>query len=110
MGLGPTLNKDKIKNKLNMVTIDNFTKIRNSVNGSPRYVIHFLRLLTKEEQDDIRAKARPMQPVNDMYMEAVNKAKGLGGKRYRGKDYGGGIVFQTPNLQDLANRINKLLE
>lgn len=93
-----------------MIAADNFTRVNNDVNGNPRYVIHFLDLLTSKEQDEISAKAMPMQAVSDMYREAVNKAADIGGKRYRGKDYGGGIVFQTPNIQDKVNKINNLLK
>lgn len=93
-----------------MITADNFTRVNSDVNGNPRYVIHFLNLLTSKEQDEISAKARPMQAISDMYREAVNKATGIGGKRYKGKDFGGGIVFQSPNIQDKVNKINNLLK
>ena len=92
-----------------MITANNFTRVNNDVNGNPRYVIHFLDLLTSKEQDEISAKARPMQAISDMYREAVNKASDIGGKRYRGKDFGGGIVFQSYNIQSTANDINGLL-
>lgn len=93
-----------------MITVDNFTRVNNDINGNPRYVIHFLNLLTSKEQDEISAKARPMQAISDMYREAVNKASDIGGKRYRGKDFGGGIVFEAHNLQYVANKINDLLK
>lgn len=93
-----------------MITTDNFTRVNNDVNGNPRYVLHFLDLLTREQQDEIRTKARPFQAINDMYAEAVNKARKIGGKRYKGKDYGGGIVFQSYNLTETANEINELLK
>ena len=93
-----------------MITANNFTRVNNDVNGNPRYVIHFLDLLTSKEQDEISTKARPMQAINDMYREAVNKAADMGGKRYRGKDFGGGIVFEAHNLQYIINKINNLLK
>lgn len=93
-----------------MITADNFTRVNNDVNGNPRYVIHFLELLTSKEQDEISAKARPMQAISDMYQESVNKASDIGGKRYRGKDFGGGIVFQSYNINDTAKQINELLK
>lgn len=76
-----------------MIIADNFTRVNNDINGNPRYVIHFLELLTSREQDEISAKAKPMQAISDMYREAVNKASDIGGKRYRGKDFGGGHCF-----------------
>jgi hypothetical protein len=93
-----------------MVTTENFTRVNNDINGNPRYVIHFLDLLTDKEQDEIKANARPFQFINDMYNEAINKAKTIGGKKYRGKDFGGGIVFQSYNLYDTAKDINELLK
>lgn len=93
-----------------MVTKDNFTKVNSDINGNPRYVIHFLDLLTTEEQNEIHAKARPFKGVSDCYDYAAQKAKQIGGKRYNGKDYGGGIVFQSYNITDTANKINKLLK
>lgn len=85
-----------------------FTRINNDVNGNPRYVVHFLALLTDAEQTEIRAKAKPFEAVSDMYAYAVKKANKIGGKKYRGKDFGGGIVFQSYNIQDTESKINDL--
>jgi len=93
-----------------MITKDDFTRVNNDVNGNPRFVIHFLNVLTEKEQDEIRAKARPFGAVSDMYEAALQKVRKIGGKRYRGKDFGGGIVFQSYNLTETANDINELLK
>ena len=85
-----------------------FTRINNDVNGNPRYVVHFFSLLTDKEQQEIRAKAKPFQAVSDMYNFAASKANKIGGKKYRGKDFGGGIVFQSYNIQDTERNINEL--
>ena len=90
------------------IIIEDFTRVNNDINGKPRYVIHFLDLLTNKEQDEIKSNARPFEFINDMYNEAVFKARKIGGKKYRGKDFGGGIVFQSYNLQSLVNNINEL--
>lgn len=93
-----------------MTTQIEFTRVNNDVNGNPRYVCHFLDLLSNKEQDEISAKARPMQSISDMYREAVNKAHAIGGKKYNGKDFGGGIVFQSHNInkteKDILNLVN----
>ena len=34
----------------------------------------------------------------------------IGGRKYHNKSYGGGIVFQSYNLQDTADTINKLIK
>ena len=55
-------------------------RVENDVNGNPRYVIHFLSLANN-------------------YNEALNKARKIGGKKYRAKWFGGGIVFSSYNLE-----------
>lgn len=85
-----------------------FKRVNNDVNGNPRYVCHFLTLLSSKEQDDISSKARPMQSISDMYREAVNKARSIGGRKYNGKDFGGGIVFQSYNIHELEKDILNL--
>lgn len=66
-----------------------FTRVNNDVNGNPRYVFHFLS-------------------IDSQYKRAVEKAKKIGGKAYRGKSYGGGIVIQSYNLHDTARDIATL--
>jgi len=79
-----------------MKTIE-FTRIANSVNGKPRYVAHFFSLLKDEEQ------------TVSNYELACKRANKLGGKKYRGKDFGGGIVFQSNNIYWTEQRINEML-
>ncbi len=67
----------------------NFTRVNNDVNGNPRYVFHFLS-------------------IDSQYKRAVEMSKKIGGKAYRGKSYGGGIVIQSYNLHDTAHHINAL--
>lgn len=58
----------------------------NDVNGNPRYVVHFLS-------------------IHKDYETACKMAKKIGGRKYRGKDFGGGIVFQSYNPDDLVKEI-----
>jgi hypothetical protein len=99
---------DKPLKLTTMKTSIDFTRINNDVNGNPRYVCHFLSLLSTKEQDEISSKARPFQSINDMYREAVNKARTIGGRKYTAKNYGGGIVFQSYNIADLEKSILEL--
>lgn len=85
-----------------------FTRVNNDVNGNPRYVVHFFALLSDKEQQEISDKAKPFQYITDAYNYAVKKANKIGGKRYRGKDFGGGIVFQSYNINDLEREIIEL--
>ncbi len=81
------LKKQLVKPKtMNKLTDIEFTRVNNDVNGNGRVVVHFLEFLTKNEID--RA------PVSELYKLAVKKAKKIGGRKYRAKSYGGGIVFQ----------------
>ena len=80
-----------------MKTID-FTRVNNDFCGNPRYVTHFFSLLKEDEQ------------TISNYNLAVKRANKLGGKKYRGSDFGGGIVFQSYNLGELKKRICLMLE
>ena len=51
-----------------------------------RYVCHFVNLASD-------------------YEEAIERAKTIGGKAYRAKWYGGGIVFTTDNIFETAAQI-----
>ncbi len=79
-----------------MKTIE-FTRVNNDFCGNPRYVTHFYSLLNEDEQ------------TLSNYKLAVKRANKLGGKVYRGSDFGGGIVFQGYSTERLAQRINDLL-
>lgn len=80
----------------------NFTRINNDVNGNPRYVVHFLNFLNDEEKSFL--------PFTKKYEYALKKAKFLGGKKYDNKQYGGGVVFQSYNNDELEKLINELRE
>lgn len=76
-----------------------YKRINNDINGNPRFVFHFLAFLGTEEGY-----------ILDLYKIAVKKAKKIGGKAYRGKDFGGGIVLQSYNIQETMQRIKRLAE
>lgn len=78
-----------------MITKDDFTRINNDVNGNPRFVCHFLKFITDKDSND--------------YDLALSRAKQLGGRKFHNKQYGGGIVFQSYNLQYTCNSINELV-
>lgn len=76
-----------------------FTRVNNDTNGNPRYVVHFLDFL-KDEDKELN--------FEESYNLAYKRAKEIGGKKYKGKDFGGGFVFQSYNNQDLEKRIISL--
>ena len=59
-------------------------RIPNDVNGNPRYVVHFL---------DLNIKLSDYDNINKLY----------GFNKYRAKWFGGGVVFQSYNIQDTLN-------
>lgn len=67
------------------------TRINSDTNGNPRYVIHFLALANE-------------------YSRAVYLANQIGGRKYHTKSYGGGLVFQSYNTDNLIQQLDKLTE
>lgn len=63
-------------------------RVENDYNGNGRYVVHFFALLTEEEQEE------NIGEISYMYNLAIKRANKKGGRKYKGKDFGGGIVFQ----------------
>jgi hypothetical protein len=68
-----------------------FTRTNNDTNGNPRYVVHFLKLLTREEVDS-------SDDVPSKYASACHRARSIGG----------GIVFQSYCLRELADAISRV--
>lgn len=82
-----------------------FTRVNNDVNGNPRYVCHYLHFITIDDTNN------PNYVMGNDYELALKKAKSIGGKKYHNKQYGGGIVFQSYNIdkteKDILNLINQ---
>lgn len=78
-----------------------YKKIKNDIYGNPRYVIHFGELLTQNEFDSFTG----LDGISQAYALAIKKAKKIGGSKYRGKDFGGGIVFQSFNIESTIKDI-----
>jgi len=102
-----TMHKDTKSHNVNirvMSGMDNypirFTRITNDYYGNPRYVVHYPEFLNSEENAFI--------PFSKKYDYALKKAKKLGGRKFDNKQYGGGIVFQSYNIEDLEKKIMTL--
>ena len=88
-------------------------RVENDINGNPRYVLHFLDILSKDEQAALYEETQELKKaspnewipfVRVAYGAAIAKARKVGGKVYRAKWFGGGIVFQSYNMRlDLEN-------
>ena len=61
-------------------------RVKNDVYGNPRYVIHWLAF-------------------GKDYDTAKKVANSIGFRVYRGKDFGGGFVCQSYNVENTAERI-----
>lgn len=64
-------------------------RVNHDTYGNPRVVVHYLA-------------------IDDNYKTALEKARTIGGSRYRAKSFGGGIVFQCWNGIDLKDKIINL--
>ena len=86
----------------------NWTRIKNDVNGNPRFVCDFTDL----EGFTLRFRNRQHFTVPQRYAMAIRAANQLGGRKYHTKSFGGGIVFQAyeGQLADLAKRVRAILE
>lgn len=95
----------------NTITPESFTRVNNDVNNNPRYVIHFLDLISMYDANIIDANVRKNSSytVEESYKIALKKAKTIGGRKYNTKAFGGGILFQSYNLPTLAKECNDLL-
>ena len=86
------MNKNYISKKTYNIDGNDITtfKINNDTNGNPRYVVHFLSL----NIDDYKN-------INSLY----------GFNKYRAKWFGGGVVFQSFDIEEtLYYALNKVKE
>ena len=88
MGGDPASSGEK-KMKVQTVGGIRFHSTTNDANGNPRYVFTWMMLA-------------------DAYEDAVKIGKGIGAKIYRGKDFGGGLVFTSYNLAEDAEVIKQV--
>ena len=77
-----------------------FYRVNSDIYGNPRYVVHFLSLLTEEEKADHQSYR--------LFSRALTRAHKIGGVKYRGRDFGGGIVFQSYSIDDTADAIERV--
>ena len=78
-----------------------WTRTSSDGNGNPRYVLHFLAL--------VRDIAEGVG-LHEQYRIAVKRANKMGGRKFHNKQYGGGIVFQSWNLERTERYIRKSLK
>lgn len=83
-----------------METIE-WTRVKNDVNGNPRWVCHFL---------DLEPARDYTKPLPERYEAVLCAARRLGGRKFHNRQFGGGIVFQAYECQlaDIAQRVREL--
>jgi len=80
------------------ITKEDFKCVRNDYYGNPRFVCSFFKFIKNSECG---------LSLDEQISLSTDRARELGGKKYRGKDFGGGFVFCSYNIQDLCDDINK---
>lgn len=75
-----------------------FTRINSDVNGNPRFVCHYVDLLRPEDDE---------KDVFKHYDIALANSRQFGGRKHHTKSYGGGIAFQSYNIDGLERDILK---
>ena len=67
--------------------------------GNPRFVVHYLSFPNLDPDPDNRASGiDEIVAIQEQFIDNVRHA--VGGKRYSGRDFGGGIVFTSYNVGD----------
>jgi len=84
-----------------------FTKVNHDGNGNPRYVVHFLSFITDKDSQEYHKKYG-LDAISNLYKLALNRSRKIGGSKYRGKWFGGGIVFQSFNIKKTSEQILKI--
>lgn len=74
-----------------------FYGINNDVNGNPRYVVDFTHFVNMDYSVSFESR----------FKQALINAKKVGGSKYRGRDFGGGVVLQSNNKRMTELDINK---
>lgn len=85
---------------LKLVDVIRANRIDSDANGNPRYVIWCGDLLTDTDRDTLR--------VGEWAATGLARGKALGGRRFRGRSFGGGIVFQSYSTDELARDISRV--
>ena len=87
------MNKCYISKNLHEQFDNEFFRVTNSSNGNPRYVTHYLAFISDGDRG-----------LGD-YDRAKKRANELGFKVYRGREFGGGFVTESYNLENDIERI-----
>jgi hypothetical protein len=82
-----------------------FTRVNNDVNGNPRYVVHWLDCEPKAWRDNAFVSHLWL---TERYASVVKLMNKIGGRKFHNKQYGGGIVFQSYDINTTKKDIEDL--
>lgn len=85
------------------ITENQFHRIKNDINGNPRYVIHFLSVCPES------IKNNDSLWVTEKYQLTIKLMNKVGGRKYHNKSFGGGIAFQSYSLKETIAAIEKII-
>lgn len=88
-----------------LVTPNDFKRVKNSSNGNPRYVIHYLKLA--KVTGKFSGSYKCLQEYEDT-LKSVKQFFSV--RKYHNKQYGGGIIFESYNIDQLCEKLNKYME
>ena len=80
------MNKWHLDHKVAEKLGESFYRVLNNVMGHPRYVIHWLAFAGEYDKAELIARS-------------------LGFKKYRGREFGGGFVIESFNLESTAEAV-----
>jgi hypothetical protein len=83
------------------------TRVNNDINGNPRRVVHFLAFTTKA--DEVISRQGTESYLHKLYDLALKRSRKIGGRKFHNKQYGGGIVFQSYDDNELRKDIAQLM-
>ena len=83
------------------IKMKRFTRVNSDTYGNPRYVIHFLHCEPETWMDYRLTWA-------ERYARTVKLMNKIGGRKFHNKQYGGGVVFQSYNLDETIADIDRL--
>jgi len=83
-----------------------FTRINNDGNGNPRYVCHCLSFIQSGETFE----NVPVWDISGKYDIALSRSRQFRGRKFHNKQYGGGIVFQSYEIERLGKEIEAFVK
>lgn len=95
--------KERVKDSDNFLNSYNSKWANRDYYGNARMIVHFPLLLTEQEKKNYDLS------IDEQFNIALKRAKKIGGSRYRGRDFGGGIVFQCNSETELIKDIKRVV-